>query len=176
MSKKTYWKDIRKAIIASKGRFLSIMLLMMLGAFAFVALKVTGPDMQRTASDYLKKHNTMDLSVIASYGLSDDDKNELSSVKNSQVEFGYLTDVTIKNTDDAIRIFSKSKDISTYELVSGRFPKADNEIALASTLMKKYHVGDEISFAQSSENGILKKQLLRLLDFLIHQKFSLKIA
>ena len=38
----------------------------------------------------------MDLSVIASYGLSDDDKKELSSVKNSQVEFGYLTDVTIK--------------------------------------------------------------------------------
>ncbi len=166
MSKKTYWKDIRKAIIASKGRFLSIMLLMMLGAFAFVALKVTGPDMQRTASDYLKKHNTMDLSVIASYGLSDDDKNELSSVKNSQVEFGYLTDVTIKNTDDAIRIFSKSKDISTYELVSGRFPKADNEIALASTLKKKYHVGDEISFAQSSENGILKKTTFKIVGFL----------
>ncbi|SEI55766.1 FtsX-like permease family protein [Streptococcus equinus] len=166
MSKKTYWKDIRKAIIASKGRFLSIMLLMMLGAFAFVALKVTGPDMQRTASDYLKKHNTMDLSVIASYGLSDDDKNELSSVKNSQVEFGYLTDVTIRNTDDAIRIFSKSKDISTYELVSGRFPKADNEIALASTLKKKYHVGDEISFAQSSENGILKKTTFKIVGFL----------
>lgn len=166
MSKKTYWKDIRKAIIASKGRFLSIMLLMMLGAFAFVALKVTGPDMQRTASDYLKNHNTMDLSVIASYGLSDDDKNELSSVKNSQVEFGYLTDVTIKNTDDAIRIFSKSKDISTYELVSGRFPKADNEIALASTLEKKYHVGDEISFAQSSENGILKKTTFKIVGFL----------
>lgn len=166
MSKKTYWKDVRKSIVASKGRFLSIMLLMMLGAFAFVALKVTGPDMQRTASEYLKKHNTMDLSVIASYGLSDDDKNELSSVKNSQVEFGYLTDVTIKNTNDAIRIFSKSKDISTYELVSGRFPKADNEIALASTLMKKYHVGDEISFAQSSENGILKKTTFKIVGFL----------
>ena len=50
MSKKTYWKDIRKSIVSSKGRFLSIMLLMMLGAFAFIALKVTGPDMQRTAS------------------------------------------------------------------------------------------------------------------------------
>lgn len=166
MSKKTYWKDIRKSIGSSKGRFLSIMLLMMLGAFAFVALKVTGPDMQRTASDYLKKHNTMDLSVIASYGLSDDDERELSSVKKGQVEFGYLTDVTIKNTDDAIRIFSKSKDLSTYELVSGRFPKADNEIALASTLKKKYHVGDEISFAQSSENSILKKTTFKIVGFL----------
>ncbi|WP_423215585.1 FtsX-like permease family protein [Streptococcus equinus] len=166
MSKKTYWKDIRKSIGSSKGRFLSIMLLMMLGAFAFVALKVTGPDMQRTASDYLKKHNTMDLSVIASYGLSDDDKKELSSVKKGQVEFGYLTDVTIKNTDDAIRIFSKSKAISTYELVSGKFPKADNEIALASTLKKKYNVGDEIAFTQPSENGVLKKTTFKVVGFL----------
>ncbi|WP_423213799.1 FtsX-like permease family protein [Streptococcus equinus] len=166
MSKKTYWKDIRKSIGSSKGRFLSIMLLMMLGAFAFVALKVTGPDMQRTASAYLKKHNTMDLSVIASYGLSDDDKKELSSVKKGQVEFGYLTDVTIKKTDDAIRIFSKSKDISTYELVSGKFPKADNEIALASTLKKKYNVGDEIAFTQPSENGVLKKTTFKVVGFL----------
>ena len=50
MAKKTYWKDIRKSFGSSKGRFLSIMLLMMLGAFAFVGLKVTGPDMQATAS------------------------------------------------------------------------------------------------------------------------------
>lgn len=54
MAKKTYWKDIRKSFGSSKGRFLSIMLLMMLGAFAFVGLKVTGPDMQATASQYLK--------------------------------------------------------------------------------------------------------------------------
>ena len=32
--KQTYWKDIRRAFGKSKGRFLSIMLLMMLGSFA----------------------------------------------------------------------------------------------------------------------------------------------
>ena len=39
--KQTYWKDIRRAFGKSKGRFLSIMLLMMLGSFALVGLKVT---------------------------------------------------------------------------------------------------------------------------------------
>lgn len=157
MSKKTYWKDIRKSIGSSKGRFLSIMLLMMLGAFAFVALKVTGPDMQRTASAYLKKQNTMDLSVIASYGFSDNDQKELATIKDSKVDYGYLTDVTIKNTDDAIRVFSNSKHISKYELVSGVYPKATDEIALALTMQKKYHLGDNITFTQSNEQGILKK-------------------
>lgn len=166
MAKKTYWKDIRKSFGSSKGRFLSIMLLMMLGAFAFVGLKVTGPDMQATASQYLKKHNTMDLSVIASYGFSDDDKEELDSIKNADVEYGYLTDVTVKNTDDAIRVFSKSTSISTYELVSGRLPKSSDEIALASTMKDDYKVGDTISFTQSDEDGILKNTTYKIVGFL----------
>ncbi|MGY3779844.1 FtsX-like permease family protein [Streptococcus gallolyticus] len=165
MAKKTYWKDIRKSFGSSKGRFLSIMLLMMLGAFAFVGLKVTGPDMQTTASQYLKKHNTMDLSVIASYGFSDDDKEELDSIKNADVEYGYLTDVTVKNTDDAIRVFSKNTSISTYELVSGRLPKSSDEIALASTMKDDYKVGDTISFTQSDEDGILKNTIYKVVGF-----------
>lgn len=165
MAKKTYWKDIQKSFGSSKGRFLSIMLLMMLGAFAFVGLKVTGPDMQATASQYLKKHNTMDLSVIASYGFSDDDKEELDSIKNADVEYGYLTDVTVKNTDDAIRVFSKSTSISTYELVSGRLPKSSDEIALASTMKDDYKVGDTISFTQSDEDGILKNTTYKVVGF-----------
>jgi putative ABC transport system permease protein len=165
MSKKTYWKDIRKSIGSSKGRFLSIMLLMMLGAFAFVALKVTGPDMQRTASAYLKKQDTMDLSVIASYGFSDDDQKELTRIKNSTVDYGYLTDVTIKNTDDAIRVFSNSKRISKYEIVSGAYPKTSDEIALASTMQKKYHLGDNITFTQSDEQCILKKTTFKIVGF-----------
>lgn len=165
MAKKTYWKDIRKSFGSSKGRFLSIMLLMMLGAFAFVGLKVTGPDMQATASQYLKKHNTMDLSVIASYSFSDDDKEELDSIKNADVEYGYLTDVTVKNTDDAIRVFSKSTSISTYELVSGRLPKSSDEIALASTMKDDYKVGDTISFTQSDEDGILKNTTYKVVGF-----------
>lgn len=165
MAKKTYWKDIRKSFGSSKGRFLSILLLMMLGAFAFVGLKVTGPDMQATASQYLKKHNTMDLSVIASYGFSDDDKEELDSIKNADVEYGYLTDVTVKNTDDAIRVFSKSTSISTYELVSGRLPKSSDEIALASTMKDDYKVGDTISFTQSDEDGILKNTTYKVVGF-----------
>ena len=165
MTKKTYWKDIRKSFGHSKGRFLSIMLLMMLGTFAFVGLKVTGPDMQVTASKYLKKYNTMDLSVIASYGFSDDDKKELSNLKKADIEYGYLTDVTVKHTNDAIRLFSKSASISTYELVAGKFPKLSDEIALASTMKDDYQIGDAINFTQSDEQGILKNTTYKVVGF-----------
>lgn len=46
MKKRIYWKTVWNTMLHSKGRFLSIMLLMFLGSFTFVGLKVTKPNMQ----------------------------------------------------------------------------------------------------------------------------------
>ena len=70
------------------------------------------------------------------------------------MEFGYLTDVTLENTEDAIRIFSKPTDISTYQLLSGKLPTKDSEIALAQVLAKRYKIGDKISFTEENSNQI----------------------
>ena len=164
MKKKIFWKDIRKSFGTSKGRFLSIMLLMMLGSFALTGLKVTSPNMERTATQYLKKHNTMDISLIASAGLSEDDQKELDGIKNASVSYGYMSDVTIKNTDKAVRVFSNSPKISTYEIVSGKLPKSDNEIALASTLKNDYKLGTKITFTQPHRK-ILRQTTYTIVGF-----------
>lgn len=39
MKKTTYWKDVWRTFVASKGRMLSIALLMALGSFALIGLK-----------------------------------------------------------------------------------------------------------------------------------------
>ena len=49
MKRKTYWKDLLQSFTGSKGRFLSILTLMMLGSLAAVGLKVASPNMERTA-------------------------------------------------------------------------------------------------------------------------------
>lgn len=46
MKKTTYWKDAWRTFVASKGRMLSIALLMALGSFALIGLKVTSPNMK----------------------------------------------------------------------------------------------------------------------------------
>ena len=38
MKKTTYWKDVWRTFVASKGRMLSIALLMALGSFALIGL------------------------------------------------------------------------------------------------------------------------------------------
>ncbi|WP_057491504.1 FtsX-like permease family protein [Streptococcus orisasini] len=164
MVKKTYWKDIWKSIRKSKSRFLSILLLLMLGSFALVGLKVTEPDMRQSAAEYLDKHNTMDLAVIANYGLSKDDQKELNQLKRAQVDYGRMTDVTIKKANSAVRVYSKADKISTYAINSGRLPQNSREIALDVTLRDDYKIGDRIAFTQS-ENALLKKDSYRIVGF-----------
>ena len=164
MKKKTLNKDIRNSLRQSKGRFLSIMLLMMLGAFSLVGLKVSGPDIEDTLNSYMETANAADLFVVAGYGLSDEDQAEIKQ-ENAEVEFGYFVDTVIGDTPSAIRVFSQTKDISTFELVSGEFPTKSNEVALASTMADQYKVGDTIRLTESGSATLLKEHELTITGF-----------
>ena len=58
MKKTTYWKDVWRTFVASKGRMLSIALLMALGSFALIGLKVTSPNMKKTGEHFFKTHQS----------------------------------------------------------------------------------------------------------------------
>lgn len=164
MKKSIYWKDIRQSFTTSKGRLFSIFSLMGIGALALIGLKVTTPNMRRTAQDFIDKTNLMDLAVMADYGLDQADVNELSDLPKATVEFGYLTDVTVADSQEAVRVFSQSETVSRYQLMSGRLPKTETEIALAEKLKDHYRLGDTISFTQS-EQGVLKQNTFKVVGF-----------
>ncbi len=164
MKKKTLNKDIRNSLRQSKGRFLSIMLLMMLGAFSLVGLKVSGPDIEDTLNSYMETANAADLFVVAGYGLSGEDQAEIKQ-ENADVEFGYFADTVIGDTPNAIRVFSQTTDISTFELVSGEFPTKSNEVALASTMANQYKIGDTIRLNESGSSTLLKEHEFTITGF-----------
>lgn len=164
MTKKTLNKDIRNSLRQSKGRFLSIMLLMMLGAFSLVGLKVSGPDIEDTLNSYMETANAADLFVVAGYGLSDEDQAEIQE-ENAEVEFGYFVDTVISDTPSAIRVFSQTTDISTFELVSGALPTKSNEVALASTMADQYKIGDTIRLNESGKSTLLKEHEFTITGF-----------
>lgn len=151
--KKTLNKSIVKAFIQCKGRFISIMLLMMLGSMTLIGLRVTGPDIDRGSDAYFERQRLLDLAVIGDYGLDKDDTRELKGlVKNGDLEFGYFTDATIAKSGSSIRAFSKTKFISKFDLLSGRFPDKRGEIALGSTYMDKYKLGDRIELVEKDQD------------------------
>ena len=165
MTKKTLNKDIRNSLRQSKGRFLSIMLLMMLGAFSLVGLKVSGPDIEDTLNSYMEQANAADLFVVAGYGLSDEDQAEIQE-ENADVEFGYFVDTVVGDTPSAIRVFSQTKDISTFELVSGEFPTKSGEVALAQTMADQYKIGDTIRLNESGKSTLLKEHEFTITGFI----------
>ena len=164
--KKTYRKDLLQSVIASKGRFASILTLMMLGSLALVGLKVTSPNMERTAEDYLRKANTLDLAVIADYGLYKEDQDELKTLQGASVEFGYMADLTVEKSEEAIRLYSKPESISTFQVTEGRLPEADGEIALADFWKDRYQIGQTITFSKKEEGKtVIKSQSFTITGF-----------
>ena len=163
--KKTYRKDLFQSVTTSKGRFVSILTLMMLGSLALVGLKVASPNMERTAGDYLRKANTLDLAVIADYGLDKEDQDELKTLQGASVEFGYMVDLTVEKSEEAIRLYSKPEDISTFQVTEGRLPEADGEIALADFWKDRYQIGQTITFTKKEEKSIVKSQTFTITGF-----------
>lgn len=178
MKKKTLNKTIFKSFIESRGRFLSIMLLMMLGSMTLVALKVTGPDIDKTANKYYEEYNLSDVNVIGDYGISKDDVKEIDQIKNiADVEYGYFSDATIGYTPTSFRIFSNTNNISRFELVSGKFPQKIGEIALTDQYNSKYKIGDTIKFKEKDEDSkILKKEEYKITGFVNSTEIVSKTA
>lgn len=153
MRKKTLRKDIMKSIHHSLGRFFSIMMLMALGSFALVGLFVAGPDMRETGKQYFKELDVADITIISDYGIDESEQNAIQKATNiKDLEYIYFKDVTIKDTNESFRIFSKPSKISLYEVVDGKLPIEDNEIAIDNEYKNDYKIGDTIFFKEKLNN------------------------
>ena len=168
--KKSLRKDIKKSITHSWGRFFSIMALMALGSFALVGLSITGPDMRKTGENYFQEYNTADITVIGDYGLDTSEINQIQSASNiKDIEYIYLKDVVEKGTNTSFRIFSSPEKISMYELVEGKLPENDDEIAIDTNNIGNYNIGDTISFVENEDasgNTILKRTEFKIVGFI----------
>ena len=164
MKKKMLWKDAGQAITHSFGRWLAILLLMAVSAFALIGLKMTGPDMRQTATSFFAKYELADVTVMSNYDLDKTDRKIIKSQSGvKEAAFGYLQDsrVSGKNTD--LRIYSISSKVSASQLVSGRHPKKTNEIALSYLLKGKYKLGQTISLQTP---GNLKEKKFKITGFI----------
>ena len=145
------------------------MCLIALGSFALVGLQIAGPDMRATGENYFNQYKLADLSIIGDYGIDDNDQKVINKTSGvSDIEYGYLKDVVINGTNDSIRIFSATKNISQYEVVSGTLPEKDDEIAVASFYSDKYKIGDTIKFDETEDvegNYTLKTHNFKITGF-----------
>ncbi|PNY19005.1 ABC transporter permease [Streptococcus parauberis] len=164
MMKKTLWKDIFRSIWQTKGRFLSLFLLMALGSFALVGLKVSGPNLENTARHYINQHRLMDLSIMGSHGFSKKDLQEIKSIPNATYELSHQVEANFDTSGSSIRLQSPDKRISTSSLQKGRLPSTSSEIALSSWYQKDYKIGDTVRI-HSPKTQLLNQDSFKIVGF-----------
>ena len=170
MNRRILWKDALSSLNHSWGRFIGILLLMAVSAFAFIGLKMAGPDMRNTAQTYYQDVKLADLTVSSNYGLDKKDTQTIKKqAKKATIDFGYLQDTTINNSKTSLRVLSESKNISTNQLISGNFPKKDNQIVLSYLLRNKYHIGEWITL---NEHSNLKNSRFKIVGFIRPSEYT----
>ena len=87
---KDFWMEIRK----SKARFISIFMIVALGVAFFSGIQASSPDMRFSGDAYYDETNLMDIKVVGSLGLTEDDVAAIRKVDGVEnAEGAYGTDV-----------------------------------------------------------------------------------
>lgn len=132
MKNKTYLKASLREIIYSKGRFISIVLIILLGTLLYVGIKATGPILNHSASQFVDKQELSNLQIISTGGLTKEDEKLAETVPNAEIESGYQFFYADSDKNQVVKLYSYDKDNQQNQLIvkSGHLPKKDNEIVL----------------------------------------------
>lgn len=135
--KKALNKDIIRDILKSKGRYFSIMIIVALGVAFFSGIKISPIVMRETVDSYYDKYNFMDIELISTLGLTDNDVKSIKNLENVKGVFpAYSMDVisNLNNQDRVLKIHSfptKNNNDENYinklKLIKGRLPKKTGE-------------------------------------------------
>ena len=139
-----------RTIKKSFPRFLSLIIMSLLGVMVFVGLLATSPDMLNTIDNYYDEKNVYDIKILSSMGLIEDDITALKNIENiKEVEGIYSTDILLSsdNSEYVVSISSIPKQINIIELVEGKLPTKENEIVVEENFITKtkYKIGDTIT-------------------------------
>ena len=155
---KDFWMEIRK----SKARFISIFLIVALGVAFFSGIQAASPDMRLSGDAYYDEALLMDLKVVGTLGLTEDDVEALKKIEGVEsAEGAYGTDVICGEGEDqkVLHVESLNKSVNQIKAKKGKIPEKKGEIFLDReyALARGYEVGDSIKLKQEEEGLLLEE-------------------
>ncbi len=147
--KKALLKDCFKEIIKGFKRFISILLIVLLGVGFFAGIKATSPDMKLTLDTYFDEENVFDIQIISTLGLTNSDIEELEKLDIIEdAEGTYQTDAVVTAGDEqfVVKMESIANSINNLEVTNGRLPENENECVVEDNFLlgTEYKIGDTI--------------------------------
>ncbi len=143
-------KDSIKEIINTRKRFLSILLIVLLGVGFFAGIRAASPDMKKTADTYFDETKMMDIEVISTLGLTDNDVKKIQDMQDVEVAEGsYSKDVLTRIDDEeyVLKVHTLSDKINCVKLQQGEMPKNETECVVEESFLKgtNKNIGDTIT-------------------------------
>ncbi|RBP66009.1 putative ABC transport system permease protein [Alkalibaculum bacchi] len=167
--KSAMWKDFFREIKKSCSRFISIFAIVFIGVAFFAGIKATAPDMKNSMDVYYDDYNLMDLQIMSTLGITDEDIKAIGKVKGvDKVQPGYFTDVVSKigSTEIVIKVHSipsvRTKDsLNQIKLTEGRLPEKSGECILEDNMFMDLglEVGDIINIQSGKAEAITEETL-----------------
>ena len=151
-------KNIWRSITGSFGRYLAILLIIMLGSAFFTGLKMTRADMIGTATAYLEDTSLYDLRLISTIGFDTDDVAAVSRCDGVTAAEGSVnTDVLWSDgsTDLVLKAQSITSQVNLPNLVDGRMPQAANECLLDAHQFSSDMIGQTIRLSDNNDQDTL---------------------
>ena len=142
-------KDGIKVITKSYKRFISLLLIVLLGVGFFAGLRAASPDMKATVDKYFDDLNVMDIQVISTLGLTNNDLEAIKNVGNVEnAEGSYQTDAIVKIDEEevVVKLETSCNNINMLELVQGKLPEDIDECVVEERFLEEtgHSIGDTI--------------------------------
>ncbi len=147
-------KETIVCMVKTSKRFISILIIVLLGVGFFAGIRAVAPDMKNTLDDYYEKTNMYDIYITSNYGIRDEVVETLEEKYN--VETGYSFDaITTKKEDYATKIISYNKEdkINTPKLIKGKMPEKVDEVVVDNDFRSEIKIGDKITIDSNLINN-----------------------
>lgn len=150
-SRKNFYMEIRK----SPGRFLSIFFIVALGVAFFSGIRSSEPSMRITGDAYFDGANLMDIQVMSTLGITEDDIDAIEKVDGVELAEGSYSSDFLCNTEDKQYVFhvmSLTDEVNEVSVSEGRLPEKTGECLMDADM--GYEVGDKIVLTSGTEDPL----------------------
>ena len=165
MKKKALRKDFFVEVRKSRNRFLSILFIVALGVSFYSGIQSAAPDMKRSGDVYFDREKLMDLKVVSTLGLTEEDLLELEKTEGIETAEGaYMTDVLCGEGDNqkVLHLESVTEEFQKLQPDEGTLPSKADECFLDAQAAQAFdvHVGDTITVQEDGEerDSVLKRK------------------
>ncbi len=150
-SRKNFYMEMRK----SPGRFLSIFFIVALGVAFFSGIRSSEPSMRITGDAYFDAEKLMDIQVMSTLGLTQEDIHAIEQVDGVEAAEGSYSSDFLCQTKDRQYVFhvmALTDDVNQVTVSKGRLPEKVGECLMDEDM--GYQVGDTVTLTSGTEEPL----------------------